>query len=188
MAAAVSGQEDHRPSGQLAGQKTVRRRAKWRPDLHPFLAREIFEVIEAAAADDADAMRCHAFPKRSDSLPQNLSASQPQSMRSVRRPGAQRFRLFRSRRIKPGALLSSRALRQGTGRAPSLPLRSMPSFAAICNRAIKLETETAFNQLIFKVSQVYSKTIKLDTENHFPTPPRSEADNKVGNCPARVSA
>src|SRR2546421_504534 len=131
MAAAVSGQEDHRPPGQFAGQKTVRSRAKWRADLHPFLAREIFEVIKAAAADDADAMRCHVFPKRSDSLPQKLSASQPQSMRSARRPGAQLFRLFRSRRIKPGALLSSRALRPGTGRAPSLPLRSMLSFAAI---------------------------------------------------------
>src|SRR5207302_10552146 len=42
----------------------------------------------------------------------------PVALRSARRPGAQRLRLFGRDRIKPGAVVSSWALRPGTGRAP----------------------------------------------------------------------
>src|SRR5947207_7902809 len=40
------------------------------------------------------------------------------ALRSARRPGAQRLRLFARDRIKPGAFVYPWALRPGTGRAP----------------------------------------------------------------------
>jgi len=61
MPATVARQEDHLTPGQLSGQKTVRRRAEWRFDLHPFLFRETVEMIETTAADDADSIRSHEF-------------------------------------------------------------------------------------------------------------------------------
>src|SRR5262245_17956821 len=54
MAARVARQEDDVAPGQLAGEQFVGRRTERCSDLHPFLPGEPFDVIEAAASDDAD--------------------------------------------------------------------------------------------------------------------------------------
>ena len=54
VAAPVARQKNHFAPGELAGEKFIRRRAERRFDLHPFLVGEAFDVIQAAAADDAD--------------------------------------------------------------------------------------------------------------------------------------
>src|SRR5262249_46498086 len=59
MAAAVAGQEDNVAASELASKKIVRRPAKGSFDLHPFLVGESFEVIKAAAANNADAVDGH---------------------------------------------------------------------------------------------------------------------------------
>ena len=59
MTATVARQEDHRSSGQFAGEDTVGRLAEWCCDGHPFLTGQSFDVIKSAAADDADAMGSH---------------------------------------------------------------------------------------------------------------------------------
>ena len=60
MAASVAWKENHVAPGKLAGEQFVRRRAERSFDLDPFLIREALNVIEAAAADDANAMLRHA--------------------------------------------------------------------------------------------------------------------------------
>ena len=54
VAASVARQKNHVAPGERAGEKFVRRRAERRFDLHPFLIGKTFDVIQAAAADDAD--------------------------------------------------------------------------------------------------------------------------------------
>src|SRR5439155_977026 len=62
--ATVTRQEDDRTTGQFPGQKAVRRRAKGRRYLLPFLLAETFDVIKTAAADNADAMGSHKVEMR----------------------------------------------------------------------------------------------------------------------------
>ena len=59
VAAPVPGQKHDLAPRQLAGEETVRGRAKGRLDLDPLLLGKAFDMIEAAAADDADAMLRH---------------------------------------------------------------------------------------------------------------------------------
>ena len=59
VATAVARQEYDVASGELAGEKLVRGGAEGGFDRDPFLAREPFDVVEAAAADDADAILRH---------------------------------------------------------------------------------------------------------------------------------
>jgi hypothetical protein len=54
VAARVPGQEHDLAAGQLAGEETVRGRAEGRLDIDPLLTGEAIDMIEAAAADDAD--------------------------------------------------------------------------------------------------------------------------------------
>ncbi len=54
VAASVARQKNHLALGELAGEKRIGWIAERRFDLHPFLAGESFDVIQAAAADDAD--------------------------------------------------------------------------------------------------------------------------------------
>ena len=60
MAATVARQKHHVAPGDLAGEQIVRRAAERRPDLHPFLICETFDVVKSRAADDADFVFCHA--------------------------------------------------------------------------------------------------------------------------------
>ena len=55
VAASVPGQEDDVASGEFAGEEGVRGWAEGGVELDPFLAGEAFDLVEAAAADDADA-------------------------------------------------------------------------------------------------------------------------------------
>src|SRR5476649_1317377 len=59
MAASVAREKNHVASGESAGEQFVGRRTEGRFDLHPFLAGEAFDVIQSAAADDADFVFCH---------------------------------------------------------------------------------------------------------------------------------
>ncbi len=59
MTAAVAREKDDIAPRETAGEEVVGGRAEGRPDLHPFLLGEALDVIEAAAADDADALVCH---------------------------------------------------------------------------------------------------------------------------------
>jgi hypothetical protein len=54
MAASVPWQEDHFAPGQAAGEKLIRRIPERGFDFDPLLLGEAFDVIKAAAADDAD--------------------------------------------------------------------------------------------------------------------------------------
>lgn len=61
MPARVSRQEYNVATGELASEKLIRWRAERSFHRRPFLIRESFDVIKAAAADDSDAMlRFHA--------------------------------------------------------------------------------------------------------------------------------
>src|SRR6266699_1835430 len=68
MAAAMTRQEDDIAPAQLAGKQIVRRRTKRRFNLHPFLFGEAFNVIQAAAPDDANAVLRHARGYRGGSV------------------------------------------------------------------------------------------------------------------------
>lgn len=57
----VAWQEDDIATAQLAGQQIIRGRAERRFDLHPFLPGEAFDVIQPAAADNADPMIRHSL-------------------------------------------------------------------------------------------------------------------------------
>ena len=59
MTATVARQEDHRSSGQFAGEETIGGLAEGCGDGHPFLTGQSFDVIKSAAADDADAIGSH---------------------------------------------------------------------------------------------------------------------------------
>ena len=59
VAAAVACEKNHIASGQFAGEQIVRGRSKRRFDLDPFLAGKPFKIVEAGAADDADARFRH---------------------------------------------------------------------------------------------------------------------------------
>jgi hypothetical protein len=60
MSPSVPGQKDHVASGERAGKKGVGRRTEGSVDLHPFLVCEAFDMIEAAASDNANKMLSHA--------------------------------------------------------------------------------------------------------------------------------
>ena len=54
MAASVTREKSDFAPSEFAGEQFIRRRTERRPDLHPFLVRETFDVIQPAATDDAD--------------------------------------------------------------------------------------------------------------------------------------
>ena len=59
MPPAVPGEKHDFPPLKLPGQQIVRGRAKGRLDLHPFLPGQTFDVIQSAAADNANAIVRH---------------------------------------------------------------------------------------------------------------------------------
>ena len=99
----VPGQEHHLAPRQLAGQKTVRGRAEGRLDLDPLLAGEAFDMIQPAAADNANTILRHAHrysrwegnwklgktAVNADAKKQSRNRSQ----RTANRPGSQRVRM-----------------------------------------------------------------------------------------------
>ena len=60
VAAGVAWEEDDRATCELAREEFIRGIAEGRLDLHPFLVGEALDVVKPAAANDADAMCCHA--------------------------------------------------------------------------------------------------------------------------------
>ena len=72
MAAAVPGQEDDFTALKPARQECIRGRAERGFDFHPSFARETFDVIQAAAANEADTVFGHG---RSYTLPNCFSAA-----------------------------------------------------------------------------------------------------------------
>ena len=52
-------EKDDFASGQSAGEQIIRGRAERRFDRDPFLPGESFDMIEAAASDDANALGLH---------------------------------------------------------------------------------------------------------------------------------
>ncbi len=56
MATTVAREEHDFAPGQLAGQKLIGRRPKRGFDFDPFLVFESFDIVEAAAADETDAI------------------------------------------------------------------------------------------------------------------------------------
>jgi len=61
MAPAVAWKKDYVAPGEFAGEKIVRGRAKRSFDLDPFLVGEALDMIEPAAADDANFMFRHGL-------------------------------------------------------------------------------------------------------------------------------
>src|SRR5258706_186052 len=80
MAASMPGQKHHLASRQLPGQQLIRRRAKGSFDFDPLLLSKAFNMIQAAAADNADARLRHgplysiASERREPILPKPVSA------------------------------------------------------------------------------------------------------------------
>src|SRR5205814_333144 len=87
----------------------------------------------------------------------------PVALRSARRPGAQRLRLFARDRIKPVAFVYPWALRPGTGRAPS---RSVGTGSV----------GTSFERRVVSVFHVSMDEKIIDAPQHKQSPAEPQRD------------
>src|SRR6266480_573266 len=85
------------------------------------------------------------------------------ALRSTRRPGAQRLRLFARDRIKPVAFVYSWALRPGTGRAPSRSVGTRSVGTSFQRRVVS----------VFHVS-MYEKIIDAPQHKQSPAEPQRD--------------